>query len=130
LHTLGILWCVYGVYRTARGILAAVFLMGVSAPGFLRPWGSIRIFPFLPYNPWIAGAANFLVVVILLGAVTSFAVGFALLQRKPWGRTLALAMGILTLIRIPIGTGLGIYTLWVLAPAASAAEYDSLANQR
>jgi hypothetical protein len=126
LHTLGMLWCVYGVYRLARGILAALFLMGVSSPGFLRSWGSIRIFPFLPYNPWIASAATFLVIVTLAGSVISFATGFALLQRKPWARTLALVMGILALIRIPIGTGLGIYTLWVLAPTASAAEYDSL----
>ena len=128
LHTLGILWCIYGVYRIARSVLAALILMGVSSPGFLRSWGSVRIFPFLPYNPWIAGAANFLVIVTLIGAVISFAVGFALLQRKPWARTLALVMGILALIRIPIGTGLGIYTLWVLAPAASAAEYDSLSR--
>jgi hypothetical protein len=80
----------------------------------------------MPYNPWIASAATFLVVVTLAGSVISIATGFALLQRRSWGRTLALVMGILALIRIPIGTGLGIYTLWVLAPAASAAEYDAL----
>jgi hypothetical protein len=130
-HGLGVLWCIYGAYRTARGILAGLFLMGISSPGFLRAWGSgsVRIFPFLPYNPWIAGAANFLVIITLIGAVISFATGFALMQRRPWGRTLALVMGILTLIRIPIGTVLGVYTLWVLAPATSAAEYDAL-NRR
>jgi hypothetical protein len=129
-HGLGVLWCIYGVYRIARGMLAALFLMGISSPGFLRGWGSgsVRLFPFLPYNPWIAGAANFLMIITLIGAVIAFATGFALMQRKPWGRTLAMVMGILTLIRIPLGTALGIYTLWVLAPAASAAEYDALSR--
>jgi hypothetical protein len=129
LHTLGILWCVYGVYRTVRGILAALILMGVSTSAFLRPWGSVRIFPFMPYNPWIAGAATFLATITLIGALISVATGLALMQRKRWARTLALVMGILTLIRIPLGTCLGIYTLWVLAPTASAAEYDSLADR-
>jgi len=53
--------------------------------------------------------------------------GFALLTRQPWGRTLAIVAGILTLIRLPVGTALGIYTLWVLAPAASGAEYEEIA---
>ena len=36
-----------------------------------------------------------------------------------------MVLGILVLVRIPIGTALGIYTLWVLAPAPSADEYDT-----
>jgi hypothetical protein len=40
-----------------------------------------------------------------------------------------MVVGILVLIRVPIGTALGIYTLWVLAPAASAEEYDALTRR-
>ena len=58
----------------------------------------------------------------------SFLVGFSVINRKPWGRVLAMAVAILQPIKIPIGTALGVYTLWVLGPATSAAEYDALAD--
>jgi hypothetical protein len=35
-------------------------------------------------------------------------------QRKKWGRTLALVLGVLSLPGIPLGTALGIYTVVVL----------------
>jgi hypothetical protein len=34
----------------------------------------------------------------------------------------------LGLLRIPFGTALGIYTLWVLLPETSGKEYDRLAQ--
>jgi hypothetical protein len=49
-------------------------------------------------------------------------------MRKPWGRILAIVIAILALIHIPFGTAMGIYTLWVLAPSASGAEYDAIAD--
>jgi hypothetical protein len=51
------------------------------------------------------------------------------MTRKPWGRVLAIIAAILALLKIPFGTALGIYTLWVLAPAASGMEYDAIADQ-
>jgi hypothetical protein len=38
-----------------------------------------------------------------------------------------LVMGFLALLRIPLGTALGIYTLWVLLPSQSDEEYRALA---
>jgi hypothetical protein len=49
-------------------------------------------------------------------------------MHKSWGRILAIVIGILALITIPFGTALGIYTLWVLAPSTSGAEYDAIAD--
>ena len=37
-------------------------------------------------------------------------------------------LSILALFKIPLGTALGIYTLWVLAPAASEAEWRAIAR--
>jgi hypothetical protein len=46
--------------------------------------------------------------------------GYGLLTRKPWARVLAIVVGILGLLNFPVGTAIGIYTLWVLMqPAAS-----------
>jgi hypothetical protein len=41
---------------------------------------------------------------------------------------LGIVLGFLVLIRIPFGTALGIYTLWVLLPESSAREYDAMAG--
>lgn len=41
-------------------------------------------------------------------------VGALLSRRRPLGRVLALALGVVNLIVLPFGTALGIYALWVL----------------
>jgi hypothetical protein len=126
IQTLGILWCVYGAYRAVTGIVGALFLAGITTGGFIGGWGRPQIFPFMN-APWMTGLAGFIAAVAIIYAALSFLVGFALLNRKPWGRVLAIVLAILQLIKIPFGTALGIYTLWVLAPSASGAEYDSIA---
>ena len=40
--------------------------------------------------------------------------GWALFTGRSWGRPLVLVLGVLHLINIPLGTALGIYTLWAL----------------
>lgn len=40
--------------------------------------------------------------------------GWALLSGRSWGRPLVLVLGCLHLINIPLGTALGIYTIWAL----------------
>jgi hypothetical protein len=40
--------------------------------------------------------------------------GWALLSGRSWGRPLVLVLGVLHLINIPLGTALGIYTIWAL----------------
>ena len=40
--------------------------------------------------------------------------GIYLLKHRPWARILVLILGFINLIEIPIGTALGIYTIWVL----------------
>ena len=65
---------------------------------------------------------------ILVGAkaLLCFAGGWGLLQRESWARPLVLVLGVISLLNIPLGTALGIYTLWVFIPAQSAQEYSRL----
>ena len=128
-QTLGILWCVYGAYRAITGIIAALILMGISTPGFISGFGVPRGLPLMPFAPWMSGLATLIVVLTSIGAVLDLATGISLLMRKSWGRILAIVIAILSLIRIPFGTALGIYTLWVLAPSTSGAEYDAIADR-
>jgi hypothetical protein len=66
--------------------------------------------------------------VILGKAAAGFVAGWGLLQREPWARVVTLVVGFLTLFSIPLGTALGIYTLWVLLPTQSDDEYQALAK--
>ncbi len=67
--------------------------------------------------------------VTIVSAALAFITGYGLLSRRSWGRTLAIVAAVLALFKFPFGTGLGIYTLWVLAPGESGAEYDSITAQ-
>ena len=64
---------------------------------------------------------------ILAKAAMGFVAGWGLLQREDWARMFALVLGFIALLSVPIGTALGIYTLWVLLPSQSEGEYRALA---
>jgi hypothetical protein len=51
---------------------------------------------------------------IALLSVPEIIGGWALLAQKSWGRVLVLVLGFLDLLHFPLGTAVGIYTLWVL----------------
>ena len=116
LRLLGILWFAFSAFEVLGGfilfILAnTVFLhlsdLGAPSPGsFLRP-----LFFLLAAFVFLKGAAGFLA-------------GYGLLQRMSWARPLALVVAFLALIHVPLGTALGVYTLWVLLPAQSEEEYE------
>ncbi len=62
---------------------------------------------------------------IFLAALAAFHLiaGWGLLKRMPWARILTIVLGIISLIRFPIGTALGVYTLWVLFSKEGAAQF-------
>jgi len=47
-------------------------------------------------------------------SIPSLIGGLGLLKLKSWARYLVLVLGFLNLPGIPVGTALGIYTIWVL----------------
>jgi hypothetical protein len=65
---------------------------------------------------------------VLAKSAAGFFTGWGLLNREPWARIMALVLGFLALIHVPFGTALGVYTLWVLLPADSEAEYAKYQN--
>ena len=101
--------------------------MGMSRPGFFDGIG-VHGFPFTNHV-FFGSLGIFVAVISFISAALAFTVGYSLLERKSWGRTLAMILAILQLIKIPFGTAIGIYTLWVLGPAASAAEYAAIADR-
>jgi hypothetical protein len=75
--------------------------------------------------PFLGGLFS---VVVLLGlfGVLHMVLAWGLFERAPWARTLGIVVGFLALVRFPLGTALGIYTLWVMLPQESGAEYELL----
>lgn len=121
LQPLAILWFVFGALRLVTGLIGALALHSMAYGG----WFAMGDAPsFLPH------LFRSLVPVIVIGSGTmglaSLLVGWSLITRKPWARVLAIVIGIIELLKIPFGTALGIYTLWVLAPARSGAEWQQI----
>jgi hypothetical protein len=126
LQTAGILWCAYGAYRVLGGLIGILVLRAFT----FRSFGGYG-WPFnRGFGPnWPGAFIPVIAIMTLIGTVLAFCVGYSLLQRRPWGRTLAVVAAILVLFRPLLGTALGIYTLWLLAPGTSGLEYDAIADR-
>jgi hypothetical protein len=66
------------------------------------------------------GATGCLLVMGLPGLIT----GIGLLKRRRWSRTLALVLGALSLPSMPLGTALGIYTIWFYTQPGSDQVFE------
>lgn len=84
-------------------------------PALFLIWWSRTIGNFIP--------SEVIGMVLLAFALGGFLTGWGLMERAPWARTLTIVLGFVSLLHFPLGTALGIYTLWVLLPAQSALEY-------
>ena len=118
LRTLGILWMVIGCLFLIPAFVLMIF--GGSIHLFLH-----RQEPFhglVPLFLFLAGAS------FLILAAGGICVGLGLMQHQPWARIIAIILGVLALFHFPVGTALGVYTLWVLLADESGEEYRHLAR--
>ena len=67
------------------------------------------------------GIALWLILVSVPGIVG----GIGLLKYKSWARYLVLVLSVLGLLNIPIGTAIGVYSIWVLAQDETAQLFAS-----
>jgi hypothetical protein len=71
----------------------------------------------------VVGTAVGLLLAVL--GVPGIIAGYGLLIRKTWGRILAIVVGVLGLINVPIGTAIGLYALFVLLQEAATDYFAS-----
>jgi hypothetical protein len=128
LQTLGTLWCVYGAYRVITGLAGFFFVRAMTWHRFGSDWPFGWGAHHGPPWPWMALMPVIVTAAVVMAALALFA-GLSLLNRRPYGRMLAIIVAILALVKFPFGTALGIYTLWALAPASSAMEYEAIADR-
>jgi hypothetical protein len=126
IRLLGILWIAYSAFNMLAGV--ALVIVANTVLGhfgrFAGPGAS-------PNTAWLQPFLSIIAGLVLLKAAVGFFSGWGLLQHEPWARVLSLVLGFIVLItNIPIGTALGVYTLWVLLPAQSDEDYHQLAQAR
>jgi hypothetical protein len=125
-RTLATLWMINGVLRLAG--VAWMMIFGTVFFPFMRNWGG-GVWPFSGRWGWdfpfLGGLLSMGMALGLFGVV-HLLLAWGLFERQPWARILGLVIGFLALVRFPLGTALGIYTLWVLLPEGSGREYDRM----
>lgn len=117
---LAIFWIAYSALNVIGGVVTIVL-----AGTMFRHLGQVAEIPS-QLLIWLRPLMISLGFLTLLKAAAGFFAGWGLLRRESWARNLALIIAFITLLNLPVGTALGIYTLWVLLPAQSDQEYRLL----
>ncbi len=118
---LGVVWLIYAGFALLTGFaglaFADAFLSGRFGPWMHGPLPPEWLGPAILHFAWV-----FLLVRAGLAAVA----GWGLLERSQWGRIVAIVAAILSLIKFPFGTALGIWTLIVLLGYRNSTLYEQL----
>ena len=92
-----------GVVGLVLAIIAFVFLAGI---GLIS--GDPDAMPVLTIIAFVAGGFLFIF------SVPDIIGGIGLAKRKSWSRILVLILSVLKLVNFPVGTAVGVYSIWVL----------------
>ncbi|MBI1737795.1 MAG: zinc ribbon domain-containing protein [Acidobacteria bacterium] len=115
---LAVLWMAMGALRLVAA--ASMYVLGHFV--------LVRIpIPLMPER-FLGGLMAVVASFFLFKAILAFVAGWGLLEVQPWARMFTLVLGFLALLLPPVGTALGVYTLWVLLPEQSEREYRALAQ--
>jgi len=117
---LGILWLALSTLSAVGGVVCWVLARTVFA--HLNEMGAPPDVPAGFLRSLFSAIGTF----IILKAAVGFAAGWGLLRRESWARLLTVVLSFFALLNIPLGTALGIYSLWVLLPAESERDYAAM----
>lgn len=98
-------------YHFAWAALMVLGMVGVSIPTFITAIVGITEDPEALIATGILGIVAF--VLLILATIYSV-VGYGLWKRRQWARTSALAIAMLSLFAVPVGTVGGGLTIWYL----------------
>jgi hypothetical protein len=126
-RALSTVWFIYGGVVILTGIIgmtfASAFLHGGMGPWMHSPWARGNF----PFGPGFGSAIiHFAWIMIMVRAGLAFAAGWGLMERAPWGRVVAIVAAFLSLLKIPFGTAIGIWTLVTLLGYKNTALYEQL----
>ncbi len=104
-QVMGILWIVYGVLSVLGGIICLVALLVISHIPDIR-WECGQVGPDILRIIGIS-LGSFLIVLGVIKIIS----GLGLQTHKEWARILTMILAFLSLVNIPLGTALGIYSI-------------------
>ena len=126
LRALSMVWFIYAALTLVLSLMGMAFAHAFFYNHF-GPW---------PHTPWMGGpfrpewfgpaVLQFVWVFVALRAALLFAAGWGLMERAPWGRVVAIIAAFLSLIKFPLGTALGIWTLVTLMGYRNQTLYEQL----
>ena len=101
-------------------VLGLVFIVIIAY--MLTGLGVVIDDPEAMYIIWtvLTGIGLFLGVLCILGIIG----GIGLFAKSNWARILVLILSAIDLLSFPIGTALGVYTIWVLVQAETVALFE------
>jgi hypothetical protein len=125
IRALSIVWFIWGALSLALGaagmFFANAWLNGSFGPGMHAPWAHT------PWGPEVGPAIlRFGWSIIIVRSALAIIAGWGLMERTQWGRIVAIAAAFVNLIKIPIGSALGIWTLVTLLGYRNTTLYDRL----
>jgi hypothetical protein len=125
-RALSVVWFIYAGFSVLLGLAGLAFMKAFFSSHFgywgHGPWGDGSMPPM-----WLGPAFLHLIWVgILFRAALALAAGWGLLERAQWGRVVAIVAAILSLIKFPFGTALGIWTLVTLLGYRNSTLYSQL----
>mgnify|MGYP000094321764 CR=1 FL=1 len=67
--------------------------------------------------------ANVIIVTFVVLSLPGIIAGIGLFKKKEWARILTLILSVIDLINFPIGTAVGIYSIWALSQTETVALF-------
>jgi hypothetical protein len=125
IKALSIVWFIYAGFSLLTGFAGLAFAHAFFANHFggweHGPWANG------PGPEWFGPALLHLVwVSVLVRTLLAVVAAWGLLERTRWGRIMAIVVAILSLLKFPFGTALGIWTLVVLLGFQNSMLYQQL----
>jgi hypothetical protein len=128
IKALGVVWLIYAVFSFLKGVagltFARAFLLNHFGGWEHGPWGN---------EPWSNGPEWLVPIIIhavwaklIFHTCLALVAAWGLLERTQWGRILAIVAAILSLLSIPFGTAIGIWTLVLLLGYRNSTLYEQL----
>jgi hypothetical protein len=114
----GVLHIGLGAFAVLGALTALVLIVGAGLIGGLAS-----------KEPIVLGITAIVGTLIALWAAAlslpGIVGGIGVLRLKPWARYLVLVLSVFALFNIPIGTAVGVYSIWILAQDETAELFAS-----
>jgi hypothetical protein len=124
MRALSTVWFIYGALALVFGIMGMAFAdawISGRGPWMHGPWAHGG-FPFW-FGPTII---RFGWMYVIARSGLALMAGWGLMERRSWGRIVAIIAAFANLIKFPFGTALGVWTLLMLLGYRNNTLYDRL----